>query len=319
MRALAIALVLASAPTLHAAPAEVVLRAESAVAGTHFSLGEIAEVRAADEALAQELRALRIGRSPRAGGTLVLERGALERWLAKARPGAARVLGTDAGVVRRGPLQELEVGELEAEAGHALRRALAAAYDDVVLDALRQSERVLLVPEGELRLHARPPASRVSRGRATVWVDVSLDGRIYQSVPIAFAVSGQRKVRVARRALAAGERVDADDFDVRRIDAAALLDAPLPLEAGLAGLRLQRSLRAGAALTQGVLAPARAVHRDEQIRVHATVGAVAVETMAVATRDAMPGEMIRVRSGGGEAYAVRVVAPGTAETPGGAR
>lgn len=319
MRVLGIAFMLVSAQAALAVPAEVVLRPETAVAGAHFTLGEIAEVRSGDEALARELRALRIGQSPRAGGALALERGAVERWLAKARRGAVRVLGADAAVVRRGPLQSLAMEQVVAEAEQALRRALSAAYGDLVLSALRSGKRALVVPVGDLHLHARRPAPLASSGRATVWVDVTVGGQLYQSVPVAFGVSGQRPVRVARRQLSAGQRVGPADFDVRRIDAAALREAPLPPEAGLEGLRLTRSLRAGEALSVGALAPAHAVRRDEEIQVRAAAGAVAVETTAVATRDALPGDVIRVRTDNGDMYAVRVLGPGAAEAAGSAR
>jgi flagella basal body P-ring formation protein FlgA len=138
-------------------------------------------------------------------------------------------------------------------------------------------------------------------------------------VPVAFEVSGKAAARVARRDLAAGETLRAEDLEVRRIDAAALAVAPLPLEAEVAARRLARPVLAGEALTDGALAPERAVHRDERIQVRAAVGAVAVETTAVATRDASAGETIRVRGGDGATYLVRVLAPGLAAAPGGAQ
>jgi hypothetical protein len=251
--ALALALALAAAP---AVADEVYLRAESAVPGAYFTLGEIAEVHALDSR-AQALRDLRVGRSPRAGGVLALERGAVQRWLQRAQAGV-RVLGAETAVVRRGPLRELGFDEVRTEAERALRRALAAAYEDLALDA--PAGRALLVPAGDVRLSARPPAPLAEEDRATVWVNVAVDGEHYQSVPLVFGVRGQR--------------VGGPGFDVRRAQA---------------------------------------------LRVLATVGAVAVETAAVAMRDARAGEVIRVRGDAGETYAVRVLAPGVAVVAGAAR
>jgi flagella basal body P-ring formation protein FlgA len=323
MRMLITCLALAAAQGAQAGAASVVLRAESAVGAEYFSLGDIGEVRSEDRALAHELTELRIGRSPRVGGVLSLERSDIERWLAAARPALAAALemrGADTAVVRRGPLQPLAADELAGEARHALQRSLADHYEDLALAPLRPGAGALHVPQGDVRLRARAPAPPVYGGRATVWIDVLVDGRHYRSVPVGFEVRGCRDVLVARRELAPGAPLTGDALAVRRVDAAALEEAPVPADADPRAFRLVRPVPAGAVLTRSHVGRARAVRRDEEIRVRAAVGAVAVETTAVATRDAMAGDVIRVRNAQSlGTYAVRVVAPGAAEAPGSAR
>lgn len=323
MRRFAMCCALAVTQVAVAAPVEVELRAQSEVAGDSFRLGDVAEVRGGEGALAAELRAMRIGRSPRAGGVLALERAALERWLAAARPGLGatlRVLGADRALVQRGPLQRIEWRAVRREAQRALRSSLAAHYEELELAPARAGDRAWPVPEGALRLEARVPALPVRGGRSTVWVDLIVDGRAYQSVPVTFGVRGLRDVLVTRRDLEPGALLRPGDVAARRADAAALEDFPVPADAELGALRAVRPLRAGTALTLANVARARAVRRDEEIRVRAAVGAIAVETTAVATRDATAGEVIRVRNAGsGQMFSVRVTAPGLAQAPEGAR
>jgi hypothetical protein len=56
-----------------------------------------------------------------------------------------------------------------------------------------------------------------------------------------------------------------------------------------------------------------AVVRGQLVAVRIVQGAIAVETSALATRDAVAGEVIRVRGAGDREFLVRVVAAGAAE------
>jgi hypothetical protein len=58
---------------------------------------------------------------------------------------------------------------------------------------------------------------------------------------------------------------------------------------------------------------APAVLRGETIAVHVLQGGIAVETTARASRDAVAGEVIRVRGAGDREFSVRIVAAGAAE------
>jgi flagella basal body P-ring formation protein FlgA len=301
---------------VHAAPASVELRGESVVADAYFTLGEIAAV-AGDDALARSLRELRIGHSPRAAGALTLKRAEVERALLRLRPGLHGLValgGADTAVVRRGPLQTVEFARVREVALEALRGALAERYARFELEPLGVEGRPVSAPQGRLELHARLPALTPAPGRLTAWVDVSVDGRPYQAVPAPFELHAYAQALLARRDLAPGAALAAGDFELREIQVAGQA-APL-VDAGteLGALRLKRPLAAGAALTARQVQRAPAVRRDQDVRVQAELGGVAVQTVAVALKDGAAGDVIRVRNpASNQTYAARVTGAGTVE------
>jgi flagella basal body P-ring formation protein FlgA len=295
----------------------VALHAESVVAHEHFAVGEIAAVASGDAALARALRELRVGHSPRAAGTLAVKRAELERFLLRLMPELRErieLAGAATAVVRRGPLQTVEPVRLREAARNALERALAERYARFELEAPGAEQRVLSAPQGRLELRVRLPSLAPAPRRVTAWVDVHVEGRPYQAVPVSFELRAYAPVLLARRALRPGEALSAADFERREAQVAGHASAPLHAAADLAALRLKRPLAAGAALTARHVQRAPAVARDQDVRVELALGAVAVRTVAVATRDGAAGDVIRVRNpASNQTYAARVTGAGVVE------
>jgi flagella basal body P-ring formation protein FlgA len=301
----------------HAAPVAVELRGESVVADAYFTVGDIASVTGTDEALTRALRELRVGHSPRAAGALTLKRAEVERALLRLRPGLRGVLelgGADSAVVRRGPLQTVEFARVREAAHEALQRALAERYARFELEPLGGEGRAVSVPHGRLELHARLPGLAPAPGRVTAWVDVEVDGRSYQAIPASFELRAYAPALFARRALAPGAALAPADFEPREAQVAGQAAPLVDAGAELGALRLKRPLAPGAALTARHVQRAPAVRRDQDVRVQAELGGVAVQTVAVALKDGAAGEVIRVRNpASNQTYAARVTGAGTVE------
>jgi flagella basal body P-ring formation protein FlgA len=300
-----------------AAPASVELRGESVVADAYFTVGEIAAVAGTDEALARALRELRVGHSPRAAGALTLKRAEVERAILRLKPawhGLVEVGGAATAVVRRGPLQTVDFARVREAALEALQAALAERYARFELEPLGGEGRALSVPQGRLELHARLPALEPAAGRVTAWVELNVDGRPYQAVPAPFELRAFARVLFARRALRPGELIAASDFELREAQVAGQASPPVHAGADLGALRLKRPLAPGAALTARHVQRAPAVLRDQDVRVQAELGGVAVQTVAVALKDGAAGDVIRVRNpASNQTYAARVTGAGIVE------
>jgi hypothetical protein len=172
--------------------AAVTLQEESVVSGAFIRLGDVAVTDAA------ELRELRIGHSPRAGGVLVLRRADVERVVARLRPAAAvRIGGAERVTVRRGPLARLELQAVRQSAEQALRQALAERFGRYEVGAAAGGEGAIAIPAGRVELKARTPLQIADGSRVTVWTDVLVDGRHYQSIPLAFPVRGAEPIAAA--------------------------------------------------------------------------------------------------------------------------
>jgi len=310
----------AAAPVLGAVTVE--LRPEAIVAGEHFRLGDIGRVSNAGEVSNAELAALRIGVSPRAGATLALQRAEVERALLQLAPrlrGGLELTGPERIVVRRGPLQSLDLAQVNEAASHELRRALAARYarfeaEPAVSDTQTHAQTALGIPAGRVELKVRLPGLAPLAARVAVWTDVYVEGRVYRSIPVSFRVQAWQPVLAARRPLAPGAPLRAADFEAREAQVAGRAAAPLPVDLDPAGLRLKRRLGAGAALTSLDVERSPGVARDQPVRVRISLGAIGLETVAVATRDAAAGEVLRVRNAGNnQTYPARVVEAGIVE------
>lgn len=309
MRALLLLGIACFAPAGFAAAPGVALRAEAVVAGPQFSLGEVAAV---DD---PQLAALRIGHSPRAGAVLTLQRAEVQRALRRLAPqrGAVMVSGAERIVVRRGPLQALELARVHEAAARELRGALAARYARFEIEPATAGEGSLGVPEGRVELRARLPSLSPLPARVAVWIDIHVDERLQRSVPVSFANRAWQPVLAARRAVAPGEPLRAADFELREAQVAGAA-APLPADLDLSALRLKRPLAAGAALAVAHVERAPGVSKDQPVRVQVMRGAIGIETVAVATRDAAAGEVLRVRHADtNQTYPARVVAAGVVE------
>ena len=174
-----------------------------------------------------------------------------------------RVIGPERLWVHRGPLETVEFSRVEEEARNALQKMLALHYERFEVEPASRAAERLLVPQGRIELKPRVPETPPLSGRASVWTDIFVDGRHYQSVPVHFAVRGYpEQVLPPRHA-----------------------------------------------------ASTVAVKQGDPVVVRFALGAISVETLAVATRPARAGEVIRVRNAEtNQTYSVRVTAPGTVET-----
>jgi flagella basal body P-ring formation protein FlgA len=301
-----------------AATVQVALRAENTVAGAFFRLDEIAAVHSSDATLERELGALRIGLSPRAGSVLALKPGDVASAITRLKPelrDRVRVSGAQDAAVRRGPLQTVELARVRESAARALEAFLAERYRRYEIESLGEFGGAIVVPDGRLELRPRIAAGKGPvPAHLTVWIEVHISGVHYQSFPVMFAVRGYLPVFTAKSGLRRGDLVRTQELLVREEQVAGYGDTPVPVDVALSTLRVKRPLAAGEVLTWRDAEQPPAVSRNQEIHVRLAVGAITVETAAIATQDARPGEVIQVRaSTGRQTYSARVTGLGAAD------
>src|SRR5262249_11875139 len=129
-----------------------------------------------------------------------------------------------------------------------------------------------------------------------------------------FAVRGYLPVLTAPSALRRGDLVPTERFLVREEQVAGYADTPVPADLAPSTLRLKWPLAEGEVLTWRHAEHAPAVSRNQEIQIRLAAGAIMLETAAIATQDARPGEVIRVRTAAsGKTYPARVTGPGAAD------
>lgn len=189
---LATACLLAACAPCALAAAEVRLRLldTAQVSGTHFALGEVARVESADTRLAQRLRELPVGKSPRMGYALALSRQSIEDAIRRALPTPVNVQwdGARRIAVRTGG-RTVDGARIESTAMQAVEPVLRARYETLELRPVAALESIE-VPEGNVTLRARTEQIDTAGKRIAVPVEIAVDGRVYRTVPVWFAASG---------------------------------------------------------------------------------------------------------------------------------
>lgn len=313
MRSLAFSvLALLSEMAVSAADVRVVLKPSAVVSARQYVLGDVAEVAAADPALARELADLPVGQAPRPGYPSRLSRAEFAHYVRLKFPLLADRLaweGAPAVTVESYGVRYDRQAIVDFAAGQ-LRTRLEATGGQVELQPVDQSNPIEL-PPGNVLLKARDNGAEFRPAkRLCMLVDVLVDGTFYRTVPVWFSVSVVRDVLKARRDLPAGQVAEPEDFIVARQDVAELASVPLAVTANLAGLRLRRHLPAGATLQQGLLEAAPAISRGQDVVIELASEAIRLEAKGVALSEALVGQPVRVKTSGNETLIAKAVAPG---------
>jgi flagella basal body P-ring formation protein FlgA len=291
--------------------AQIRLLARAEVGAPFFTLGDIADIQSADSALQERLSELRMGQTPRTGYRVTLVRAQVEDALARALPSARQTVHW-AGAQRvsvRGGGQPVNMEQATDLAARAAIDAMRPAYGGLDLQPVGKLE-AFSVPQGEIGLRPQVARMKSATKRLCVPVEVTVDGQIYRTVYVWFAVRAMQKVWVAKHSRPVGEPLLETDFRTELRDVAALSSEPVDVrDAPLRTLRLRRSVEAGRPLLSGEVETRPAVLRSAPVAVKLITGAIAIETNGVALDDGRVGQYVRVRnSASGETFSARVIA-----------
>lgn len=299
----------------HAPPIRIELRSEVEVSGASVKLGEVASVIAEDPALQRRLEALPLGAAPGAGAEVHLDRARLSRWI-HARMGVVPEQvgwgGASASRVRRAA--RVLPGEIVAgEAVASLRAAIehAGLRPEV---SVHRAPRDLAIPSGRVEARPRPPSrADVLARRPTLWVEVSVDGRLARTVPVTLEARALGPGYVATRSRSVGESIEPFDLEVKELEWSGREPLPVGSMANQP-FRLRRRIEAGAIVSRADVEPVPEVTQGDWATLHAHQGMVELESRVVALQDGRAGQTVRVRlPTASSSILARVTGPGAVE------
>jgi flagella basal body P-ring formation protein FlgA len=156
--------------------------------------------------------------------------------------------------------------------------------------------------------------SSVLSAHMCVWVKLRRASGSVGSVPVWFSVQAFRSVLVTQRSRSAREVIGADELTVEERDVAPFSDIPLAVDSNLARMRMRRAVITGHVLLKGDIEETPPVLRGQEVAVEVKHGTVAIETRAVALREARLGESVKLQNPTShETYVAQVVGEGRAE------
>jgi flagella basal body P-ring formation protein FlgA len=157
-----------------------------------------------------------------------------------------------------------------------------------------------------------PPGTALS-AHMCAWIEARVQGRSIGSVPVWFAVKAFRPVLVSQRSRAARDPVDAADFLVEERDVASLGQIPMNIATDVTHLRARRAISQGRILRREDVEELPQILRGQEVIVEVKYGSVAIETNAVALREARLGEAVSLQNPTSHLmYNARVVGDGRA-------
>jgi len=149
---------------------------------------------------------------------------------------------------------------------------------------------------------------RVLESRTCVWIKVGRAGSPAGSVPVWFSVKAYRPVLVSQRNRSARDSVNAGDFTVEERDVARLSGIPLALDVDVTRMRARHTLASGRIVMKEDLEEMPQILRGQEVTVEVRHGSVAIETSAVAVREARLGEPVTLQNPSSHRnYAARVI------------
>jgi flagella basal body P-ring formation protein FlgA len=273
----------------------VVLPAESRVRGTELTLGAVAQVRGDDAQLVARAKAIELGWTPSPGYTRVLQDWQIEQKLSLALAGTS-VHFEGSKACRVAP----ETARIAGSAlGAKARAELRTLFGTREVELVPQGQTPdLEVPLGEKPFELRCAIERREQ-RAGAWsvpVQIWVDGTLYQTCWVGFAVELYDLAPVLAREVRRGEVIEASALELRRVRIASDLGGE-PLSAlALSGAVVLRDLGAGSVLTERDVQRAKLVRSGDTVQLQVRKGAITARGSAIAKADGTAGERIRLWS-----------------------
>ena len=295
-------------------PLSVELRGEASVNKSIYVLADLATVQG-DVAAASRLAGVQLGRSPRPGYWANLTKNEIAARLEQVIPGInKRIVWTGSETVRIGTVGAAHsAAPIIEHAREALQQSLYRRFEHVDIELASEPSDVIL-PQGKLQLSVSNLDDVIPAKRFAVWVDMSIDGEHYQSLPIWFRVTIPADVVTAGRDLERYEVLELDDLRTTRVDVTTVGGRPVFDREELVGLRVRKPVAAGGVLVHGLAEPAPAIQQGQLIEVVASSGRILLRSKAIALADGELDERIAVQNrSSGERYFATVVAPGYAQ------
>lgn len=250
-----------------------------------------------DQALAARLRSVGLGPAPIPGSSYRLDPSSLPLRLRQHQidPATVHVIAPERVTVVRA-FQTLPGQALVEAATHQALERLEALDPNggpyTLVPISRPGE--IRIPLGDVSLLARPEEAPAPFTVLRVAVMIRVDGRDYQTLPLAFRVARQQRVVVASRVLEPKAALDAADF---RLELRPSTEAPpgaLTAVTDPEDLEVVRSIRPGEVLTERLLRRKVVVRRGETVTLLLEGRGFRVTARGEAREDARRGDVVRV-------------------------
>lgn len=288
---LAAGLALAASTAVAAAGGRITVRPEATVHGCTITLGDVAVIEGSDR---EELAAVVLGPAPGAGESRTLDGPSVLETVRRHAGGVDGLTYTIPPFIRvRRATQDVPASAVRAALESFLADTLGPAASDAVLHAV-EVPGPLRIPVGPYQARVVPPPGVPLLGRVRLQIELLMEDRPVKTAWITADIGLNALVVVARRPIARGEKVGADDLTLDRRDISRVARGVVTDIAEAAGTVAQVPLVPFTPIKREQLAPAAAVHRGDVVLLIAERGPLRITAAGEVREDAGVGQQVRV-------------------------
>ncbi|MCC5648002.1 flagellar basal body P-ring formation chaperone FlgA [Nostoc sp. CHAB 5824] len=284
-----------SAPKPVAIQITVMVKVNPEVAGQSFTLGEIAEITGNDKATIKQLSQLLIGTSPLPGMTRMLRPGDITVRLRGARLELPNI------EVVAPPEMSIARAKSDVATDEIVKAALPVAQDrikemaDTSIEPIPPTNGVTL-PKGNVTFAVGAVRGEPTLGKIMVPVALKIDGKIQQTVEVAFKVTRRTRVLIATRTLEPNEILTLEDIAFAKIDLPSGFVRPVQTLKDAVGRRVKSRVNADAPISLNLLDLPPAVKYNDRVTIEFIIGSVRITAPGLVRGMGAIGDTIRVHA-----------------------
>lgn len=292
----ALMLILAVTSAMAAQKVTIMARPECAVSAATCTVGDMATVQGADAGTAQKLKALTVCSTPLPGKSRKVQRQQIIIALRRGglADGTYQLLCPAEVTVTR--THSAVTGRMLFDAAKSFAETTASWPGTVVVEAMRLPMDQQ-VPAGKLDVRVKAGAKAVRKGQNSIPVEVTVDGRVYQTVQVTVNVKVLAQVLVATQGIARSEAITGTNTALEERDITRLPDDVM-FEAPATDSIAYMPIAQGAVIRSGWVSTPPAVKAGDAVMVVVESEGVRVADKGTAAQDGRPGDTIKVRLSG---------------------
>ena len=301
-------------------PVQIELRGATSLPGVDVRLGDVATVRSIEPELARRVRDIRIADRPALGFSRTFDRADVHAALASAGvPRDAVALTGAERTVAQPATRVLEAEALRRVADAILEKTLLADPDVVTRFEPLRPIRQERVPAGRtsVQLRGRAVPDRSAITRATVAVDVVVDGAVWRTIDVDYRLQRFVTATTVVRAIPRGARLSRADLTPVEVELGSRRGHHFARAEDLVGLVAARDLAVGRPLLVDDATAPTVVQKNDPVRLISRRGRIQIAVRAVALEDGAIGDHVQVKNlAGGQPVQAVVHGPGLVIVPG---
>ena len=266
------------------------------IEGDTIELDEICSIQCEDPYLAEKLKTVPVARTPNPGKEKTLSKYEVLSSLKKEGIQVRDIYFTGNAKIRFSFKSDTVYPEdITAAVKEYIVGETGYPEEDVIFEVTRKPQKTL-VPAGELRFEVYPLSTSSFIGNAYLSVNMIVDDKIIQTVPVAMRIRLFKEVLIPKRRLERGQEICANDFDLKRREVTRFKKGVIEDFSEINEMVPKKMIRSSQVMTMNMFERPQLVNRGDIVKIVLESDALVIKTKGIALNSAKKGEVVRVEN-----------------------